>query len=93
MEQHELSAGSSYVQSQSTRYIDPMLVHHLRRWHNIEPTLGQCIVFTCVGLISLNRVFSGFYNIYYTGIVNISENTDMSTILVENYCVCSVYRI
>ena len=22
-----------------------MLVHHLRRWPNIEPTMGQCIVF------------------------------------------------
>ena len=22
-----------------------MLVHRLRRWHNIEPSMGQCIVF------------------------------------------------
>ena len=32
-----------------------MLGHRLRRWPNIEPTLGQCIVF--VGLPYLQQVF------------------------------------
>ena len=30
-----------------------MLVHRLRRWPNIEPTMGQCIVF-----VGLNEPFT-----------------------------------
>ena len=36
---------SLYPASQQTRDIVPILVHRLRRWPNIEPTMGQCIVF------------------------------------------------
>ena len=36
---------SLYPASQQTRDIVPMLVHRLRCWPNIEPTMGQCIVF------------------------------------------------
>ena len=31
--------------SQQTRNVGPMLGHRLRRWPNIEPTFGECVVF------------------------------------------------
>ena len=43
---------TTWFPSQQTRRIDPMLLdHRLRRWPNVKPELGHCVVF--VGLSSV----------------------------------------
>ena len=55
-----LRVSRKFVMNANTRYltnIGSMSVHRLRRWPNIDPTLGQCLVFDVyAGLIHLVSV-------------------------------------